>query len=182
MKILANAAIYQAVWFFSVIGAAIQAPWLGPLMVVIAIRIHLQSARYPFEECLLIFACAAVGAVFDSFLVSQNWVDYQSGLFSSFIAPYWIITLWMVFATTLNVSLRWLRGRPLVAAVFGLFGGPLAYIAGSKLNAITLSNEVAALTALGIGWAIMMPSLMWIAERLDGMPGPRRKWAAEVVS
>jgi len=178
MNVLANAAIYQGVWFLSVIGAAIQAPWLGPIMAVIAVRIHLQAARYPFEELLLIVACALLGAVFDSFLVAQNWVTYPSGLFSSYAAPYWIISLWMVFATTLNVSLRFLRGKMIIAAVFGLFGGPLAYIAGAKLNAITLSNETAALSALAVGWAIMMPSLMWIAERLDGMPGPRRRWVA----
>lgn len=181
MPILINVAIYQFVWLLSVIGAAIQAPWLGPLFVLVAIRIHLQSARYPFEEVLLIAVCGLLGASFDSVLVALNWVDYPSGLFSGYVAPYWIITLWMVFATTLNVSLRWMRGRPLLAAAFGFFGGPLAYIAGSKLNGITLSNEVAALTALAIGWAIMMPALIWLSERLDGMPGPRRKWSLETA-
>ena len=33
--------------------------------------------------------------------------------------------MWMLFATTLNVSMRFLRGRPWMAAVFGLTGGPL---------------------------------------------------------
>lgn len=181
MPILINVTIYQVVWLLSVIGAAMQAPWLGPLMVVVAIKIHLQSARHPFEEIVLIAACALLGASFDSVLVALNWVDYPSGLFSNFLAPYWIITMWMLFATTLNVSLRWMRGRPLLAAVFGFFGGPLAYIAGNKLGAITLSNEFAALSALAIGWAIMMPALIWLSERLDGMPGPRRKWTLEAA-
>lgn len=181
MNMVINAVIYYAVWVLSVLGAAIQAPWLGPLMVMIAIGIHLNAARNAFEEALLILFCALLGAAFDSVLVVFNWVDYPSGLFSPYVAPYWIITLWMVFATTLNVSLRWLRGKPMVAAVFGLFGGPLAYIAGSKLDGITLVNEVAALTALAIGWAIMMPLLVWISERLDGMPGMRRQWSTEAI-
>ena len=31
---------------------------------------------------------------------------YKAGLFSGYFAPYWIITLWMLFAMTLNVSMR----------------------------------------------------------------------------
>jgi len=34
------------------------------------------------------------------------------------------------------------------------------------------------LAALAIGWALIMPILMWLSENLDGMPGERRKWIA----
>ena len=44
-----------------------------------------------------------------------------------------------------------------------------------------LSWLAAALLALAIGWAIMMPMLMWLSENLDGMPGKRRNWIAERV-
>ena len=53
--------------------------------------------------------------------------------------------------------------------LFGLIGGPLAYITGEKLGGITLVNEFAALTALGIGWAIMMPLLLWLSKNFDGI-------------
>ena len=87
--------------------------------------------------------------------------------------------MWMLFATTLNVSMRWLRGRPKLAAIFGLIGGPASYIAGQKLGGIVLDNEFAALLALAIGWAVIMPVLIWLSENLDGMPGRRRNWIAE---
>jgi hypothetical protein len=89
--------------------------------------------------------------------------------------------MWMLFATTLNVSMRWLRGKPWLAALFGLAGGPTTYLTGEKLGGIVLSNQPAALVALAIGWAIMMPMLMWLSETLDGMPGKRRNWIAERV-
>jgi len=85
----------------------------------------------------------------------------------------------MLFGTTLNVSMRWMRGKPRLAAFFGLYGGPAAYIAGQALGGIVLTNQVAALAALAIGWAVMMPILMWLSENLDGMPGRRRNWIAE---
>ena len=87
--------------------------------------------------------------------------------------------MWMLFATTLNVSMRWLRGKQKLAALFGFYGGPTSYIAGQALGGILLVNQVAALAALAIGWAVMMPLLMRLAESLDGMPGSRRNWIAE---
>jgi hypothetical protein len=181
MLLLANLAIFDIAWFSSVVGGAREMPWLGPLAVVIALAFHLRAARNWTEEVLLILCCAIIGAIFDSVLVASGWVAYKAGLFSDFAAPYWIITMWMLFATTLNVSMRWLRGKPWLAAIFGLVGGPASYLTGEKLGGIVLDNQPAALVALAIGWAVMMPMLMWLSEKLDGMPGRRRNWIAERV-
>lgn len=179
MLLLANFALFQVAWLSSVIGGAREMPWLGPVAVLIALAVHLRFARKPFEEIILVLTCALIGATFDSFLVAAGWVSYKSGQFSAFIAPYWIITMWMLFATTLNVSMRWMRGKPRLAALFGLYGGPAAYLAGQALGGIILVNQWAALTALAIGWAVMMPILMRLSEEFDGMPGQRRKWLRE---
>ena len=169
MLIILNVATAQIGWFGSVIGGAQQMPWIGPLVALVALTIHFYFARRPAQELLLIISCAAIGAAFDSMLVAAGWVQYYSGQFSAVMAPYWIISMWILFATTLNVSMRWLRGRWRLAAIFGLVGGPLAYLGGQKLGGIELVNEVAALAALGIGWAVMMPVLLWLAENFDGM-------------
>ena len=178
MVLIVNFAVFQIAWLSSVIGGAQQMPWLGPVAVSVALIIHLTAARRPLEEVLLVVSCAIIGACFDSILVASGWVTYKAGLFSEFLAPYWIITMWMLFATTLNVSMRWMRGKPLLASVFGFLGGPTTYLAGEKLGGIVLVNQTAALVALAIGWAMMMPVLMWLSENFDGMPGKRRVWAA----
>ena len=181
MLFLLNSAVFNVAWFLCVFGGATQMPWLGPVAVLAALAVHFKFARQPFEEALLVLSCAVIGVAFDSMLVAMGWVTYKAGLFSLYIAPYWIITMWMLFATTLNVSLRWLRGKPWQAAFFGAIGGPAAYLTGEKIGGITLSNEAAALTALAIGWAVMMPLLMRLSEQLDGMPGRRRNWIAERI-
>ena len=179
MLVLANFALFQVAWLSSVIGGASEMPWLGPVAVLVALAVHLRSAHKPFEEIVLVLTCALIGAAFDSVLVASGWVSYKSGQFSAYIAPYWIITMWMLFATTLNVSMRWMRGKPVLAAVFGFFGGPAAYLAGQKLGGIVLANQPLALIALACGWAVMMPALMRLSEIFDGMPGQRRKWLKE---
>ena len=177
--LLVNFAVFQVAWLSSVIGGAREMPWLGPLAVLVALAVHLRFARKPFEEILLVISCALIGVSFESLLTAAGWVTYKSGQFSDYLAPYWIITMWMLFATTLNVSMRWLRGRPKLAALFGFYGGPAAYLAGQALGGIVLVNQFAALSALAVGWALMMPLLMWLSESLDGMPGRRRNWIAE---
>jgi hypothetical protein len=112
MLLLINFVMFEVAWVSSVIGGAKQMPWLGPAAVLIAVALHLRAARKPFEEVLLLLFCGLLGASFDSVLVAAGWVTYKAGLFNDNFAPYWIITMWMLFATTLNVSMRWLRGKP----------------------------------------------------------------------
>ena len=179
MLLWINIAVFQVAWLLSVIGGAQQMPWLGPLAVFIGLLGHLKAARRPFDEFLLVLTCGFIGAFFDSVLVATGWVTYKAGLFSEHLAPYWIITMWMLFAMTLNVSMRWLRGKPKLAALLGAYGGPASYFGGEALGGIVIVNPLAAYTTLALGWALIMPVLMRLSENLDGMPGKRRIWIAE---
>ena len=79
--------------------------------------------------------------------------------------PMWFFALYALLATTLNASLGWLRGRPVLAAVLGAIGGPLAYYAGARIGAITLTGE--SLAVLGILWAGLMPGMIWTSRRIN---------------
>ncbi len=171
MNVLINFAAFQVGWFSSVIGAAQQMPWLGPLAFLVVLAIHLRQASRPKSELGLVIACGIIGVFFDSLLVAAGWVTYPSGLFSEMLAPYWIVTMWMLFGTTLNLSMGWMKGRPVLAALLGAFGGPSSYYAGQKLGGIQFLEFFPAMISLAIGWAIFMPLLMHLAERLDGSAG-----------
>ena len=103
-----------------------------------------------------------------SMLVWLNWLQYSSGILIPNTAPYWIVLMWGLFATILNVSLRWLRGRWLIAAIAGGLGGPLAYYGGHRLGALEFGDQNAALIALALGWAVVTPILVALSERFDG--------------
>jgi hypothetical protein len=87
----------------------------------------------------------------------------------------------MIFATTLNVSLRWMKKRWTLAAGLGAVGGPLAYLAGAQLGAVTLTETSTALAAIGTVWALAMPVLLLAADRFDGMIPPRKVPEASCV-
>jgi hypothetical protein len=168
MQLLVNFIAFQFGWFSSVLGAARDMPWLGPAVFMAVLLLHLKQARRPGLELGLVVACGIIGTWFDSVLVASGWVTYPSGQFSPMMAPYWIITMWMLFATTLNRSLGWLRGRLLLATALGGVAGPASYLAGEKLGGIVFVEPMLAISALAVGWAVLMPVLMLLAERLDG--------------
>lgn len=167
---LINFVTFQVGWFACVLGGAHQLPWFGTLLVSVIIAIHLTQAREPRAELSLILLAIGIGSLWDSFLVWQGWLIYPSGMLLPNTAPHWILAMWGIFATTLNLSLRWLKGRWVSAIVSGAIAGPFAYYAGARLGGVVFTDLTIALLALSLGWAVLMPLLMALSRRLDGFP------------
>jgi hypothetical protein len=165
---LINFALFQLGWFSCVLSGAAGQPWWGAVLAGAIIVWHAWRAPLTVPEIKLIAIAIVIGAGWDSFLVWQGWLAYPSGMLLPFAAPYWIVCMWALFATTLNVSLRWLKGRWIYAIVFGAFGGPLAYFAGQRLGAVEFVETRSALLALLLGWALLVPLLMALSRRYDG--------------
>lgn len=172
MAAAVNVILFQAGWFACVLGAANGAPWAGVVAAVALVAWHLARATQPGRESVLILAAVALGLAFETLLVRTGWVRFEAGMLHAGTAPYWMVALWAMFATTLNVSMRPLRSRPVLAALLGAIGGPAAYYAGARLEALELVAAGAALVAVGIGWAIVTPLLLAMARRLDGYAKP----------
>jgi hypothetical protein len=168
--IVVNFLLFQIGWFASVLGGAHHRPWLGTFVALALVAFHVIRATRPGPEAILVLLSGAIGLVFDSALVAAGWVTYASGTLSSPVAPPWIVALWLLFATTLNVSLRWLRRRRSIAVLLGAVGGPLAYWGGARLGAMEFVQPVAASVALALGWAAVTPALVWLAQQFDGFP------------
>jgi hypothetical protein len=130
---------------------------------------HLRAAVRPGREVLLLVAAGVLGLVLDSALVLAGRLAFAEGVLVPGLAPYWMVTLWVLFATTFNRSLRWLRGLLPLAALLGAVGGPLAYLAGARLGAAEVL-EPAWLGHLAVAaiYALATPALLALARRLDG--------------
>jgi len=168
-RIVLNITAFQVGWLSCVLGAAKGYPLIGPAVVCGVVALHLTVAARPRSELLLIVLAALLGAVFDTALVRTGWLSYPNGMLLSGTAPYWIVAMWSLFATTLNVSLRWLRARAWAAVTLGAVGGPLSYWVGERLGGLEFVNRGAALAALAVGWASVTPLLIRLAARLDGV-------------
>ncbi len=172
MTLILNVVLFQIGWFSCVLGAAHNHPWIGPLAAVGIISWHLAQAMRPKLELALVAGALLLGAVFETLLIQTGWVRFSPGALIAGTAPSWMMALWAIFATTLNVSLRSLRTHPGLAMILGAVGGPLSYLAGARLGALTFAATGPALSAIGLGWAILTPVLLAAARRFDGFAQP----------
>lgn len=170
-KILLNFIAFQLAWFACVLGGAYDWAMAGTMVVAAVIGLHLTLAERPLPEALLIGAAAIAGLAWDSWMVALGLMSYPNGNLAPGLAPYWIVAMWALFATSLNLSMAWLKGRPWLAACFGAVGGPLAYLAGERLGGLQMPDPVLALGAQALGWAVLLPILTRLAMRLNGF-GP----------
>jgi hypothetical protein len=157
---LCNLAAYQLAWFACVLGAAHGMASAGAVVALAVAGVHLALHRNAAELRLLGYA-AAIGFAADSVPVATQYVHFDSPGLSGW-APWWMVTLWVAFATTLNHSLRWLMSRAWIAALAGAIGGPLAYLAGAKLGALTIATPAPALLLVAALWA----GAMWLLHMI----------------
>jgi Protein of unknown function (DUF2878) len=167
-NVIINFILFQIAWFACVLGAARGMPWLGVIVTVVIVAWHLYQAKSAKPEIILLCIALIIGAAFDQLMHSTHLLTYQAHGWSDALVPAWILALWAGFVTALNVSLRWMRNKNLLAILFGAIGGPLAYMGAEKLGAVTLNNLPMTYIALGVGWAILTPLLLKLSERFDG--------------
>jgi hypothetical protein len=75
--------------------------------------------------------------------------------------------MWALFATTINLSMGWLKGRWALSVLMGAVFGPLAFIGGEKLGAVVFLDSTLSIITLSVGWGLLMPLLLWTAERIN---------------
>ncbi|MDX1763908.1 MAG: DUF2878 domain-containing protein [bacterium] len=174
MGVFINFAAFQAGWFACILGAAHHRPWLGPLVVTAVLALHLASSKAPAAEALLAFSAGLVGFFVDSGLIALGAYAPVRHLTPAPWSTLWLVFLWVNFATTLNVSLAWLRGRFALQLLLGALGGPVAYYAGHGLKAIEMEEPlVVSLLSVALAWSIATPLLFQLARQLARLSGRR---------
>jgi hypothetical protein len=165
VPLIVNFVVFQVAWFLSLKGAAIGYPWLGVVAVLAFLALEMFFGKDPWADARIAAFAALGGVLFDTLFVQFGLLRYASPEPFTWAAPYWILAMWANFGLTLNSSLGWLQGRPVLAAVLGAVGGPLAYLAGVRIGAATLiAPGPVAYGAIGLVWGIATPVLLWLAR------------------
>jgi hypothetical protein len=173
MRTLVLVIACQAGWVACVAGAASGRPLLGPVFVLLLLIVRVVMSRSGAKRALV--ACAGGGAVLgvvlDGLLVLAGVLRFTSGGPGGGpgwpVSP-WMIALWVNLALVIDPLFARLGPRPLVAALVGAVGGPVAYFAGARLGALTLEPDLPiALTAIAAEWAVALPLLVTLTARLS---------------
>jgi hypothetical protein len=163
-----NLVLFKIGWTACVVGAAYGMGWIGVLAATVLVLEHLRTHHSPAGEAWVLAMAACIGLGWESLMVSSGLVNYGEGFWTFGLAPLWIIALWIMFASTLNLGMRWMKAHPLVAATAGAIGGPLSFYSGSVIGAVEFSDPAVSLTVIGIGWAFLLPVMTHLADRFSG--------------
>ena len=165
MNRLVNFIAFYAGWFACVAGAGRGHFYLGPLVVLGLVALHLRLVPDARRELRLLLSAAALGYSVDTVQTLVGVIAFGAASPVWWLPPLWLVGLWLIFGTTLNVSFQWLAGRYGVAAVLGAISGPLSYYAGVRLGAAEFPHPVFSVVMLAVVWAVLMPVLVRLAER-----------------
>jgi hypothetical protein len=172
MTLEINILLFQTGWFACVLGVVHGMPWVGPLGAAPIVDWHLARAEQPRQELALVAPVAVLSALFQTLLGWFGWVRLETGVLIEGTAPNWMVALWAIFATTLNVLLRSTHPHRWLAAVLGGIGGLVAYYTGTQFNAVEFGIPAQVLAVIGIGWAILTPAPLATARRIEGCARP----------
>ncbi len=163
-----NLVIFQLAWFACILGAGYGLPWLGVLVVSLSVFGHLLCVRFDRGWVVLLMLSFVLGWGFDWAVLSLGAMGYPAHARLLTPVPIWMPFMWVNLATTLHLSMAWMKRRYAVAVLFGLLGGPGAYFTGMKLDAVLLGeNLFRSLLIIGLEWAIAMPLLLVIAQSFN---------------
>lgn len=165
---LSNYLLFQAGWTAAVLAVRAELWLLAPCAgLATAAWCVARSDRRP-AELLVLGLATLLGTLVDSLGVALGVVDFPDDPSPRLLlVPLWITGQWLNFATTLRHSLAWLAPRPVLAALLGAVGGPLAYRSSAALGIVRLHPDAGfAYGALALEWALVTPLLLAIARRL----------------
>lgn len=158
----------QAVWFACVLSAAHSMSWLGLMAAALYLGGVLYSSPDRRMELSFLFSIATIAFGLDSLLVASDQIQFAdpAPFFSDYIAPPWMIALWLCFATLAPRSLSLLSGRYALAAFLGAVAGPFTYYSAMNMGAATMSSTHK-LVFVGLEYALAMPLLLFLAKPLE---------------
>ena len=158
-----NFIIFQVCWFTSVLGAANNLGWLGPLLVLITapLQIHLLTKNHR-AEIFFVIICGFSGFFLETLMIVANvYTPVNQGWGQ--VCPPWMAALWFNFALLVSISLAWLKGKYTAAAILGAIAGPVAYWGGEKLGALTVAAKFnRGYMILAVIWALALPLLVYL--------------------
>jgi hypothetical protein len=184
-KTAQNLIFFKAGWIACILFAAAGMPLLSLLSVAVVAGIHLARVAVPAKEALFLLCAAGLGLVWESVLAGTGLLQYVGADGGAWLAPAWIVSMWVLFGTTINYGLSWLKRHWIYPVVFGLFGGPAAFYAGSKMGAVAFGDTLLAMGVLAAGWAILLPLACLISDTItdsewfEGSGNARGKRAAQ---
>ena len=103
-------------------------------------------------EMLLVFGVGTVGYLMDSIFSLTGKIDLDPAGESLL----YLVCVWLLFASTLNSSMKWLINSPLKSCLLGI-AAPMSYFAAEQFGKVKYSEPlVSSLIIHALLWSFLM--------------------------
>jgi len=158
-KNLLNALVFQVGWFVCVLGGNFAAL----IYTAIALLFHHQFILIRPRQWYVLLAIAAGGCLLDILLVQTSIIHFENA--DVIGIPIWLMCLWLLFATTFQYCLGWLRRYLWLAVILAAVFGPMTYWLGANLaDASIAAPLLTSLSIMAAGWALLFPTGIYFAN------------------
>jgi hypothetical protein len=145
---------HQTAWWMCVLLMG----WIGPVSMLAFVLLHLLMTRDEAAlELRLIALSMGIGIVLDSLLAVGGLVTYEGAPLVG-LSPLWLVAIWAGFGATLRHSQALFVRTRLHATLTGALGGPLAYMGGTKLGALSV-HGTGGYVGVGVLWLLALLAL-----------------------
>lgn len=131
-------------------------------------QIHL-FAKSDLKSLLICFPLSMyalfLGCIQEILFIHFNILSYPG---QEIFPPVWLLSLYTLFALTLNSSLYYLNWNLLLAFVLGGVGGSLSYFSGEKLGGVIVVSNLCYL-ALFLSWGVYLTLMILLNRKLIGL-------------
>lgn len=156
---------YYLIWFACIYFAGQGQATTGLLISVsiFAVQIFWQyrivkATRHLLALMIILVCC---GTLIDSTLLWFNIFIYTDNVFSPYLAPPWMMMLWLELGLIIHALLQPLWNRPVLVGWCCFGGFPLAYLAGERFAAVTLVYGDWSVILTGLIWMGLLPAIMY---------------------
>ncbi|OZG70231.1 hypothetical protein BTA51_26885 [Hahella sp. CCB-MM4] len=163
INMIGNATLMTALWYSSVVGAAHQADWPSPTALVALMAWSFIFGKQIQADMRMAFIGLLIAFAVEPIWIGTGLIDYRLQPSASY-PPLWIACLWAGFSLSFNHSMKWLKGRYLLAAGFGILGAPISLYSAHLLGALDAPVGWGSLLMVYLPvWGILIPALAWLS-------------------
>lgn len=158
--------LFYASWLGSVYSVHYPNPEIISFLCFLPLLVSfLYGAKNRLQVLKMMGLISVAGLCLDSILHAFGYFEYPTeSWFPWPVVPLWYFPLWMGFACSMIDMAELFRGRVWLAGALGTVGGPLSFIAGEKLGAITIHGPIWVLSLIWIVVMYLMVAFILRAE------------------
>lgn len=158
---------YKLAWLGCVVGGGIHGySIVGSIPMLIWVAAWIWYEKENWKSLLSTTVVAGLYGVFvDSLLVLTGVMIFAEHFNFGIPTPFWMVTLWLGFGALVEKSFNRLYNRWVLCALIGIIGGPMAYLGGVEMGAVSLGvSKELFIIWVGLEWLVAMPLLTWYSQ------------------